>query len=270
MAAVEKRDPLRFFKSAKGIITTVVPVVGLLVTLGIVRPFGGETTDALANAAGNTVDAGSSKVTLTTEVRPKAGPRAAFSGTGAVDYRTNRGKFTFDYSATPGAESLNALPAILSPNAFYYNLSGVARTARPWLRVSPAEAAKLLGTGEAELSKALNATTDPSKVLEALKDAGDVDEKGKERLFGVTTTRYEGQLDPEKLGAGAGKADVKVWVDGSDLVRRTEFSLSDRRATVRIRQDLHDFGTEVRADPPPANEVMSLTEFQRGVGAGRR
>ncbi len=77
-------------------------------------------------------------------------------------------------------------------------------TAKPWLRVSTAEAAKLLGTGEAQLSKALNATSEPSKVLEALKGAGDVDEKDEERLFGVTTTRYEGQLDPEKLVASAG------------------------------------------------------------------
>ena len=107
---MRKRPLLDFFKSTKGVITTVVPVVGLLVTLGIVRPFGGETTDALANAAGNTVDAGSSKVTVTTEVRPRSGPRATFTGTGAVDYRTNRGRFTYDYSGTPGSESLNALP----------------------------------------------------------------------------------------------------------------------------------------------------------------
>ncbi len=37
---------------------------------------------------------------------------------------------------------------------------------------------------------------------------------------------------------------------------------------MRIRQDLHDFGTEVNADPPPAVQVGSFEEFQRGAAAG--
>jgi hypothetical protein len=264
-------------KGVNGIVITVATLVGLLVTLGLIRPFGGETQDALASAAGATADAGSSRMTLDMSIDAGAQGELSFSGEGSFDYRTNKGEFTYDYSGTPGLEAATAIPAIVHPNTLYFNYSSlVPGLAKPWVRMTPDELAESLGASEQDVSNALTATSDPSQFLEFVKDAGEVEEAGEEQLFGVTTTRYEGELDPAKLdmpaGSTSGPLRIEVWVDESDLVRRTELSgeFTDPTvgtATLEINQELFEFGVDVDAEAPPADQVASLAEFQEQAQA---
>jgi hypothetical protein len=261
-----------FWKGANGVVATVAAIVGLGVTFGIVKPIGGGTENALASAAGATVDAGSSRVILDMSVDAGDQGKLAFSGDGAFDYRTNKGTFTYDYSATPGAEALSSVPAIIHPSTLYYNFSSVAPgLTKPWVRMTPAELAKSLGTSEKDVTEALSASGDPSQILDFVKEAGDVEEVGEEQLFGVTTKHYKGELDPKKLdlpeGSTEGPIRVEVWVDESGVVRRTElagrFKEGGTTAALKIKQDLSDFGTKVDAEAPPADQVATLEEFQQ-------
>jgi hypothetical protein len=261
-----------FWKGANGVVATVAAIVGLAVTFGIIRPIGDGTEDALASAAGATVDAGSSRVTLEMSIDAGSEGRLAFSGDGAFDYRTNKGTLTYDYSATRGAEALSAIPAIIHPGALYYNFSSVVPgLEKPWVRMTPAELAKSLGASKEDVPEALTASGDPSQVLDYVKSAGEVEEVGEEPLFGVTTKHYKGELDPKKLelepGSTEGPIRISVWVDDSGVVRRTElsarFTEGGTTAALRIKQDLSDFGTRVRAEAPPADKVATLAEFQQ-------
>ncbi|HEV7847540.1 MAG TPA: hypothetical protein VGO83_14900 [Thermoleophilaceae bacterium] len=265
-----------FWKGANGVVATVAAIVGLAVTFGIIHPIGQGTEDALASAAGATVDAGSSRVTIEMSIDAGSEGKLAFSGDGAFDYRTNKGRLTYDYSATRGAEALSAIPAIIHPGALYYNFSSVApKLSKPWVRMTPADLAKSLGASKQDVSDALSASGDPSQVLDYVKSAGDVEEVGEEQLFGVTTKHYKGELDPKKLdlepGSTKGPIRIAVWVDDSGVVRRTEMSArftdGGTTAALRIKQDLSDFGTKVRAEAPPADQVATLAEFQREAQA---
>lgn len=137
--------------------------------------------------------------------------------------------------------------------------------------MTPAELAESLGASTRDVSEALRSTSDPSQVLEFVKDAGDVDEEGEEQLFGVKTTHYKGELDPAKLdlepGSTRGPIRIEVWVDDDDLVRRTElsarFAEAGTTSALSLKQDLSDFGTEVHADAPPAAQVATLAQFQQ-------
>jgi hypothetical protein len=262
------RDLREAFKWAGGLIGAAATIIGALATLGILS--GSSPEEALANAASETLDAGSSRVRVETRL---AGPPGAERGVstvvadGELDYTTGRGRFEYDLSTTnPPARwkievrfAGGALYARLPPE---WGLS----PARPWLRAE-LERLQRVGAQQADARVSLLARLsfeDVSGTLEYLEQAGDVEEVGSEEIRGVETTRYDATIDLSDAdlnsGAAGGDSTVKVsaWIDDEETLRRMLLRLPDGSVA---DIELFEFGTRVEVSEPPASRVIELEEL---------
>ena len=157
-----------------------------------------------------------------------------------------------------------------------------------WVGLDLAEVGKALGIDAKAMASVVNA--DPGAQLEALTSAKGVKKVGEEKVGGVDTTHFRGEVRIGDLIAGlpadqrraarkaleqldrAGgqtSADVAqrmdVWVDGEKRIRRmrqeirtpAQGGLAAGRIGMRI--DFSDFGTPLRIAAPPAGETFDAT-----------
>ena len=125
--------------------------------------------------------------------------------------------------------------------------------------------------------------SDPAQYLRWLWAVGeDVEELGTETVRGVETTHYRATVELDRVvEAGEpevrdatrvwidllkrqlelGEVPIDVWVDEDGLVRRIEQEYEVGGTQTQIRMELDDFGIEVDAEAPPADQVIDLGDL---------
>lgn len=249
---------------------------------------------AVAEAATKTTEAGSSRVAFEGSVSGGGLPQTfQFTGEGVVDYRSKQVRLTYDMSEVlPGDGRLElVMDGTVMYMKFPQAISSELPGGKAWIK------ADLQAMGE-ELGVDLGAFMqlnqgDPAQMLAYLRGASDdVEELGEEDVRGAATTHYRAQINLRKsVEETAGPLDdetrrtlresvdrlveitgvevipMDVWIDGEGLARRLamEFDMKLPEATEKMHMemsiDFFDFGVEVDVEPPPADEVLDITEL---------
>lgn len=164
----------------------------------------------------------------------------------------------------------------------------IAPRLKPWIKLDLREEGKDLGIDLDALME-LSSQTDPTKALEFLRAAGDVEELGSATVRGVQTTRYKSVIDLERYADqleknGGGKAaasairkvieltgestmPIELWIDDDSLVRRMVWeqttAAGDGQAptVVKATMDLFDYGADVNVVIPPEDQTSSFEEL---------
>jgi hypothetical protein len=260
----------------------LLPLALLLVACG-----GGAsgTRDPVAAAADATTKTGSQKIALTGTIQA-AGQTVSLRGSGAFDSDAKRGQIGLDLQVPGSAQTIH-IDEIVDGSVFYVKPPPSASDSLPpgkqWLKVDLQSAGKQLGVNVQQLSQ-LN-QGDPSQLLQYLRaSSGKVKKVGEESVRGTDTTHYRATIDLRKVPnqvpreqraevrhaidrliqlTGTRTYPMDVWVDGDDLVRRIRFAFDLKQLQSRLDMtlDLYDFGTDVDAEPPPADQVVDASKL---------
>lgn len=235
----------------RGLVAAIAPltaIIGTLLALGLIHPFGG---DALAAGVAQTSDAGTAHVNLTYN-----GKGQTFDAVGDFDFRAHRGLMRYDYSATPGAEQFDDVPIV------FWGGHAYERLGRTWVRFDPATAQKLLADAAAAQGKAAPTgavaalgqleLNDPSQVLNQLKKSHHAKKIGEGREFGTATTGYRATIP-----VGNDQVVVTAWVGDDDFIHRLDVVGPDYTMTSRLSR----FGKAVEVERPPAAQVKELSDL---------
>lgn len=248
----------------------------------------------VANAAEKTQDAGSAKMAM--EMKTTGGAQdISMSSEGAFEFGAEgRGSMVMDLGEMGAQAGMGKMEMIMDGTTVYMKMPNAAKMGIPtnWVKMDAEQMNG--GQGLGQLSGLNN--NDPSQTMEMLRGVSDdVEEVGTEDIRGTSTTHYEATLDLEKALAdapaetkkamkqqletmGTPTLPVDVWVDEEGLLRRMEVTVDLSKAdtggapagaaptSMFMRMDFYDFGTEVNAEPPPANDVTDFAKLQGGAG----
>jgi hypothetical protein len=229
--------------------------------------------DAVAAAAAQTADAGSSRVAFEVSASP-FGRDVTVRGQGAFDYEASKGRLELDASSLLTGFRLEV--RIVDSRVFVRVPAALAWIpgAKPWVAVGD-KSLDAYGLGELQ--------QDPGRLLSLLRASSTkVTRTGTVDVRGVETTRYVAQLELTKaleanldaLGLTATEREalrraadelrarsarktlpVAVFVDGEGLVRR--LTLRDAEGSLSV--DFWDFGADVDVQAPPARDVSDIS-----------
>jgi hypothetical protein len=243
-------------------------------------------------ASSHTIDADSSRVALSVDVTgavPKPGGPQRVTGEGLFDYAARKGTMTMqtDGLGLPGISG--AIQLVMLGDVFYMQVPSGLLPGKPWLKIDLATLGQASGLDLAGLQEL--GSNDPSANLRFLAGAQDVVERGEAKVRGVDTTQYHFVVDLEKAKAkapddlrddidrliaqiGGSTYPADAWVDGDNLVRRLRVKLDaiggeDSGSSAVVTQDFFDFGVQVDAVAPPADQVSDFAQLLQGAGLGR-
>lgn len=171
---------------------------------------------------------------------------------------------------------------------------------KSWFGLDLKETVEAMGVDAEAYGSIVNA--DPSAQLEALKNAKDIKKVGEEKLGGVETTRFRGEvrikdlvaaLPPERRKRAQEAVDemlrqapgadvpqrVEVWVDDDERIRRMIQTIKAPAqrgvpaGEARVSVDYSDFGTRLTTRAPAAADVYDATSalarlLSQGAGVG--
>ena len=245
------------------------------------------SSSPVALAAAATREEGSARFSMTVEI--SGGPTAGtITGEGAFAGR--RGNVTLDLSdvGAGGAFVDGKMEAIFDGLVLYMKFPSEIAQALPggkaWIRLDLAALGKEQGLDFEQLAQATQG--DPSQSLDYLLAAGDDFERvGAEDVRGVETPRYRGTIDLEKVVeqapagtreayrrlvglSGTSTIPAEAWIDGEGRVRRMRYEQplpGQKDALTTTTVELYDFGAEVDAEPPPAEEILDLQDLIGGT-----
>jgi hypothetical protein len=211
----------------------------------------------------------------------------AVTGDGAFDFPARRGILSMNLPA-----SLGQFEAVLDGVVFYVKLPAALSGelgGKPWVKVDlNAIGRQVSGVDLSSLAQAQAA--DPTQAVNVLRGASDVTKLGTENLRGASVTHYKATIDVDKAIANAPPESrdalrqlanslgtktfpAEVWVDDQGRMRKLTYSLDLSKVSVptsvargsrpalglsTFTYELYDFGTTVRADVPPADQVTDL------------
>lgn len=244
------------WRKAVAAIAPLTAIIGTLLALGLIHPFGG---DALAAGASRTSDAGTAHMNLSYNGRGQT-----FDAAGDFDFRAHRGLLRYDYSATPGAEAYDDVPIV------FWGRHAYERLGRTWVRFDPDTAQKMLSDAAAAQGKPAPSgavaalgelgLNDPSQVLSQLKQAHGAKKVGEGQEFGVATTGYRATIP-----VGKEEVVVTAWVGDDKYIHRLDVAGRDYTMTTRLSR----FGNPVTIERPPADQVRELSDLlARAAGGG--
>jgi len=153
---------------------------------------------------------------------------------------------------------------------------------KSWVRLDLRAGAEALGIDVQALMQ--QAGTDPTQWLDFIESAGDdFTVVGEEEVRGVPTTHYRGTIDFRKLAAegpenlretyesmielsGVDEVRMEIWLDDEGRARRYEYdqplpSSGTVQGTQTVTTEYYDFGVEVDVEPPPADQVIDVSEL---------
>jgi hypothetical protein len=241
--------------------------------------------ESVANAANRTKSAGSSRMALVMSMDVQ-GKRFDVLAEGAFDYKRGRGWMDMDLSsmtALGGAPGFDEpVRMLVDGTQFWMRVPAAMRPetgGKPWAKVSGGVTS--LGAGMQN--------PDPSSMLDQLRGVTDeLENRGRVKVRGVSTTHYHAKLDMSKaiadvpeaereqmeamleLVGGAMDAPVDVYIDDDDRIRRMEmsyeFDMLDQKMSIALKMELFDFGTQVAFNRPPANQVAELAHALGSTG----
>lgn len=255
--------------------------------------------ETLAQAAGKTQGAGTSRIAIKGAVRSPAAPSAvSVEGQGVLDSAAKRGKFDLEVPNPTGGglggdkiefdQVIDGFVLYMRSPAFDSLLEAKDKE---WLKIDLQRASRALGIDLGQVSQ--SGGSDPSESLRYLRASGQVEKVGEETVRGASTTHYRARVDigkyPKLLPAGersraeatakrlielngSSTIPTEVWIDDRGLVRRqrivTAFPTPQGRAKMTQDIELYDFGVEVDVDVPPEDEVLDVTKL--GAQAARQ
>lgn len=120
---------------------------------------------------------------------------------------------------------------------------------------------------------------DPTQMFQLLTDAsGSMTQVGSEKVGGVDTTHFSGNIsvptEQGTAGAQSSSVPVDVWVDGQGRIARIQSTLSSGGGNVpisgKVTVDFHDYGKAVSIEAPPSGQIKDLPEALGLFGGGAR
>ncbi|WND33063.1 hypothetical protein RI578_01645 [Streptomyces sp. BB1-1-1] len=149
---------------------------------------------------------------------------------------------------------------------------------KPWIKIDLKKVAAQQGMSNQQIG-------DPAQTAayaKAITDK-DVTKVGTEKIDGASTTHYKVSVDVSKLPGGEQMSKqlgptlpMQVWLDDEGRLRRQQIdmtvkapasasakpdnSASPRQLKMSTVMDFSDFGTEVNAEAPPADQVADMTD----------
>lgn len=263
----------------------VLPVVAALAA-GCGSGGGTLSLDPVASAATKTQQTGTYSFDYTASMQI-LGQNFSFSGNGESDTANGRMQMTMDFSGLPAQLTQNGSTAqfVLADKVMYLKLpflTGMLPGGKQWMKVDLAAAAKQAGTGLGSFGQ-----IDPQQWLQQLLASSNTQKVGTDTVQGEQMTHYRTTVDPSqalsKVPAsqraairnalkqiGMSTIPVDVWVDGKGLLRQESLSLSFgqglQNATMKMTYDMHDFGTPVNVQVPPADQVFDALSALKGSG----
>jgi hypothetical protein len=248
-----------------GFIGPVATIIGTLLALNVIHPFG---EDALASAIKH-IDASTAAIVVKFTPRAAAEKQTAFSATGEFDYSAGRGRLHYEFADAIAADGRRDVEARFRGRQVYLEL-GSSKAERPWVHADLGVAQKQLADFAAlagrdaplpDLSSLTELNfNDPSQVLRELKGAASFAEVGRVRVLGFDTSRYRAEIKPR---TGGQRLTVNAFIDGDDLIRRLTITTNDRPAPFELTMDFRKFGTVVKAPTPPPDKVQELDALLR-------
>jgi hypothetical protein len=259
----------------------------LLASLTLAACSGGDSVslESVADAATRTESAGSSRMALVMSMDVQ-GKRFDVLAEGAFDYKRSRGWMDMDLSSVGAA---GGAPGFDEP------VRMLVDGTQFWMRVPPAMRGETGGKPWAKVSGGVTSlgagmqSPDPSSMLDQLRGVTDeLENRGRVKVRGVSTTHYHAKLDlskamagvPEsereqmeamlKLVGGSMDAPVDVYIDDDERIRRMdmsyEFDMFDQKMSIELKMELFDFGTRVAFERPPASQVAELSSLSGSGG----
>src|SRR5947208_2403784 len=162
---------------------------------------GGPAQSAIAAAATKTSNAGSARVSFTATVNAPGQKVVSFDGNGSLDYRTKRGKLTYDISKLIGTTGLSGgngrAEVIIEDQIIYMKFPLLTQQipgGKDWIKLDLQKLSKAQGFNLGSLAQL--SQSDPTQALQYLRAASsDVQTVGKEQVRGVETTHYKLTVD---------------------------------------------------------------------------
>lgn len=233
----------------------------------------------VADAAEASTAAGGAKLTIEGEGTAQ-GQSIDVSGTGEMDAK-GASEMKMD---VPGAGTMRQ---VFADYVLYQQMPGLEEQfGKEWAKTDLRRAYQQIGVDLDLLEQP--GGNDPRQMLRQMKNAsGEIEEVGSEKVRGVETTHYRGDIDlrksierlPEDKRAEAERSmekvielsgsdgfPMEVWIDEKKLVRRLrmKMSLDNPALGGKIEMDttmeLFDYGTPVEIEVPADDEVKDLTD----------
>ena len=257
LAGFKKLSPA--YKAVVGLIAPIATIVGMLLALNVISPFG---EDAFAAGVNRTTEAGTAATTIRYASQPKDGAAVAFTAAGAFDYRARRGELAYDFAGGEGAGELGEVAVRFVDRDVYLRLTeegGWVHANLDTAREQVADYAEAAGLDAppADLASIQELDfNDPSQVLAQLRRASTVEELGEETIFGVATKKYRATVKPRE--AGGQPFVATAWIDGSDLIRRLEIVAEKGPTPFTMTMEFSEFGEPVDVQAPAPKDVTEL------------
>jgi hypothetical protein len=252
----------------------------------------GPGAKAVSSAYAATAGAGTARGLLTVT---HGGSALSATGVGSFD----GGAAHFDIALADGAGvAPKQVTVIRTPEAAYARLPDGANplaAGKPWVSVDGATLARLTQMALGDIGAQMTgAPLDALAYLKAV--SGDVQVVGPDMVRGEPTTRYRGEVDPQKAAAqlpaalrpeadrAAGKVGqnlpADLWIDGEGRLRKLVLTADLAKvdgvpATVAsgaavVTVELWDFGTPVEVTAPPADQVVDVGGILGGFLGGAK
>ncbi|MFG2572912.1 hypothetical protein [Streptomyces sp. NPDC048481] len=247
---------------------------------------------ALRTAEKSTDGADSAKVESSTTI----GSLMSMTADGALGWGHGlTGALTITYTGGTVADTMRQLGSTSTqarylPDAYYARMSDAfARQTggRHWIRYAYDDLERLGGSSGAYLKDQMTHTT-PNQSVKLLLASGDVRQVGTDTVRGRHTRHYAGTVEVADLArqnsgltraqvddlkktleqAGVTTETVDIWIDDHDLlVKKVERGQTAQGGYTQTAY-YSDYGTEVSAKEPPADDTADFTELVRKQGAG--
>lgn len=208
---------------------------------------------------------------------------------GGVDFANERSSMTISMGQEVAEAGFDEMRIVTDGTTLYMQMPNAQDLGLPtaWVKMDLDEMAGMQGLGELQ-----QMGNDPTKSMEMLQGVSDdVTEVGTEDVRGEPTTHYRATIDMEKAldqvpedarpfvqqqmeVLGTTTLPIEVWIDDAGRLRRQRVDMDlsamggsppGAPTSVYTTVEMFDFGAQVQAEPPPADEVTDFADLQ-GVG----
>lgn len=253
--------------------------------IAVVVTGGKSAQAAVIDSVNNTMADGTAHITMTISAHTPTGTVTG-TGTGAIDFTNNA--MQLQLSAGVAGQQLQ-LQLVYLAGSIYENIPGIGQLVpgKSWVSL---DLSSLEGAG-GKAPSSLGAGNNPTAELHLLAQQGNtVVPLGSSTVDGVAVQGYAVTFDPNAIKAKLqqatlpswvtsalsdvklGDTTLKVFVDGSGLLRRMTIGLTESvgsSGNVGLDEslDFSDYGTAVTVTAPPPDQVVSFQQFLQAAEA---
>jgi hypothetical protein len=280
-------DPVRSPRPKRRLVTGVVVVLVAAAAGGFVLAGGGAKSAeaAVIDSVNSTMADRTAHVTMNLAVNTSS---TTVSGTGTGDIDFGRNAMQLQLTVGLAGQQVQ-MQAVYVAGSVYEQVPGLGQLipGKSWISLDLSSLAAASG----QSAGALGTSNNPTAMLRLLAQQGNtVVSLGSSTIGDTPVQGYSVTLDPAAIRAKLAHADLpswmttalsqlniqgttlKVYVDGSGLLRRfslnlTETVASTAKVTVDESLDFSDYGATVNVTAPPPEQVVSFDQFLRDAGA---